>query len=56
LKASKSNIELVKLLKKGDMAAFDSIYNKYCHKLHRFVLMYLKQEEDSEEIVQEVFT
>jgi len=37
------------------MAAFDAIYNQYCHKLHRFVLIYLKQEEDAEEIVQEVF-
>lgn len=37
------------------MAAFDAIYNKYCRKLHCFVLLYLKQEEDAEEIVQEVF-
>lgn len=55
MKTSKSNTELVALLKKGDMAAFDAIYNKYCHKLHKFVLMYLKQTEDAEEIVQEVF-
>jgi RNA polymerase sigma-70 factor, ECF subfamily len=55
LKNNKSNTELVKLLRKGDMAAFDAVYNKYCHKLHEFVLMYLKQEEDAEEIVQEVF-
>lgn len=55
MKNVKSNTELVKLLKKGDMAAFDAIYNKYCHKLHEFVLMFLKQEEDAEEIVQEVF-
>lgn len=52
---TKSNTEHVKLLKKGDMASFDAIYNKYCHKLHGFVLRYLKQEEDAEEIVQEVF-
>jgi len=37
------------------MAAFDAIYNQYCHKLHQFVFMYLKQEEDAEEVVQEVF-
>ncbi len=37
------------------MAAFDAIYNKYCHRLFKFVLLYLKQEEDAEEIVQEVF-
>ncbi len=52
---NKPDIELIKLLKKGDMAAFDAIYNKYCHKLHQFVFMYLKQEEDAEEVVQEVF-
>jgi len=50
-----SNTELVKSLKKGDMAAFDAIYNQYCHKLHKFVFMYLKQDEDAEEIVQDVF-
>jgi RNA polymerase sigma-70 factor (ECF subfamily) len=55
LKDTKSNTELVKRLKNGDMVAFDAIYNNYCHKLHEFVLMYLKQEEDAEEIVQEVF-
>lgn len=37
------------------MAAFDAIYNQYCHRLHQFVLRYLKQEEDAEGIVQEVF-
>ena len=55
MNGGKSNTELIKLLIKGDMAAFDAIYNKYCHKLHQFVLMYLKQSEDAEEIVQEVF-
>ena len=37
------------------MACFDAIYNKYCQKLNGFVFRYLKQEEDAEEIVQEVF-
>ncbi len=55
MKGNRPNSELVKLLKKGDVMAFDAIYNKYCRKLHGFVLMYLKQEEDAEEIVQEVF-
>ena len=55
MKGTNSNTKLVKLLKSGDMAAFDAIYNQYCHKLHRFVYLYLKQEEDAEEIVQEVF-
>lgn len=46
---------LLKLLKKGDMAAFDTIYEKYSKRLYAFVFRYLKQEEDTEEIVQEVF-
>lgn len=37
------------------MAAFDAIYHKYCHKLYEFVHRYLKQKEDTREIVQEVF-
>lgn len=55
MKNNNSNTELVKLLKKGDMAAFDAIYNTYCYKLHEFVIRYVKQEEDAEGIVQEVF-
>jgi RNA polymerase sigma-70 factor, ECF subfamily len=51
----KLNTDLVKLLKKGNMAAFDVIYNHYCHKLYQFVFMYVKQHEDAEGIVQEVF-
>ena len=35
--------------------AFDALYNYYAHKLHEFVLRFLKQEADAEEIVQEVF-
>lgn len=52
---SPSNREFVRLLKKGDMVAFDALYNNYAYKLHEFVLRYLKQEADAEEIVQEVF-
>jgi RNA polymerase sigma-70 factor (ECF subfamily) len=55
LKNTETNKELVKLLKKGDMAAFDAIYSTYCHKLHGFVIRYVKQEEDAEGIVQDVF-
>ncbi len=55
MKDTRINAELVKRLKNGDMVAFDTIYNCYCHKLHAFVYLYLKQEEDAEEIVQELF-
>jgi RNA polymerase sigma-70 factor, ECF subfamily len=50
-----SNTELVKLLKTGDMSAFDIIYKRYSRRLYGFVFRYIKQESDTEEIVQEVF-
>lgn len=55
LKVVKSNTELVKLLKKGDMVAFDTIYERYFNRLYGFVFRYVKQKVDVEGIVQEVF-
>ena len=55
MKGTKSNTELVKLLKKDDMKAFDIIYKKYSRRLYGFVFRYIKHEADTEEIVQEVF-
>lgn len=55
MKEAESNTELVRLLKKGDMKAFDIIYKKYSKRLYGFVFRYLKNEVDTEEIVQEVF-
>lgn len=55
MKNDKSNTELIKLLKNGDMSAFDIIYKKYSRRLYGFVFRYIKQEADTEEIVQEVF-
>ena len=43
------------LLKKGDVIAFDKIYELYSKRLYGFVLRYVKQKEDAEGIVQEVF-
>ena len=51
----KTNIELLILLKEGNMVAFDAIYEKYCRRLFGFVIRYVKQETDAEEIVQDVF-
>lgn len=51
----KSNKDLVILLKKGDVIAFDKIYAIYCKRLYGFVFRYIKQKEDAEGIVQEVF-
>lgn len=51
----KTNTELLLLLKEGNMVAFDTIYEKYCRRLFGFVIRYVKQEPDAEEIVQDVF-
>ncbi len=37
------------------MSAFDSIYKKYSRRLYGFIFRYVKQQADTEEIVQEVF-
>lgn len=46
---------LVQLLQKGDVVAFDTLFEFYSPKLFGFALKYLKCESDSEELVQEVF-
>lgn len=43
------------LLQKDDQVAFYQIYERYGRRLFGFVLRYIKQEADAEEIVQEVF-
>ena len=55
MKYSNPNKELLILLKKGDVIAFDNIYEIYSKRLYGFVLRYVKQKEDAEGIVQEVF-
>jgi RNA polymerase sigma-70 factor (family 1) len=46
---------LVQLLQKGNVAAFDSLFEGYSSKLYGFALKYFKNESDAEELVQEVF-
>jgi RNA polymerase sigma-70 factor (ECF subfamily) len=55
LKQEKLEIDVFERLKKGDVLAFDAVYAKYCRRLFGFVLKYVKQKDDAEEIVQEVF-
>ena len=55
LKVTKSNSELILLIQKNDRVAFYNIYERYSKRLYGFVLRYIKQNEDAEEIVQEVF-
>jgi len=46
---------LVQLLQRGNVAAFDSLFEVYSPKLYGFALKYFKNETDAEELVQEVF-
>lgn len=47
--------ELLIRLKNGDMLAFDRVYELYSHKLFSFILRILKNDDEAEDIVQEVF-
>ncbi len=47
--------ELVERLQKGDVEAFDSIYNKYSGKLYVFGFKYLRSKDEAEELVQSIF-
>jgi RNA polymerase sigma-70 factor (family 1) len=55
LKSIPSDIELVERLQKGDVEAFDLIYEKYSGKLYAFGLKYLRSTSEAEELVQSVF-
>ena len=46
---------MVQLLQKGNVAAFDSLFEVYSPKLFGFAMKYFKNESDSEELVQKVF-
>lgn len=50
-----NDIELVEKLQKGDVEAFDLIYDKYSGKLYSFGLKYLRSNSEAEELVQSVF-
>lgn len=55
MKITKSNRELILRIQKDDRVAFYNIYERYSKRLYGFVLRYIKQKEDAEEIVQEAF-
>lgn len=52
---SKNEQQLVKLLQKGNVEAFDSLFGAYSSKLFGFAFKYFRNESDAEELVQEVF-
>lgn len=52
---SENDKQLVLKLKENDIKAFDTLYHRYSKKLLHFSFSLLKNKEDSNEIVQEVF-
>ncbi len=46
---------LVQLLQKGNVVAFDSLFEVYSPKLFGFAMKYFRNESDAEELVQDVF-
>src|ERR1035437_8477252 len=46
---------VIKNLKEGDVLSFDNIFKKYNKKVYYFALSYLKNKEEAEDVVQEVF-
>ena len=55
MKLFPGDIELVEKLQRGDVEAFDLIYEKYSGKLYAFGLKYLRSKDEAEELVQSVF-
>ena len=55
MKVSKSNKELLLLIREDNEVAFYQLYERYSRRLYGFVLRYIKQEADADGIVQEVF-
>jgi RNA polymerase sigma-70 factor (ECF subfamily) len=55
LKVVHTDYELVGRLQKGDVEAFDLLYDKYSGKLYAFGLKYLRSTDEAEELVQMVF-
>ncbi|WP_184548831.1 RNA polymerase sigma factor [Mucilaginibacter sp. FT3.2] len=49
------NSNYIQQLIAGDESAFDMIYETYCSKVYRLAFRFLKDAEQSEEIVQECF-
>jgi RNA polymerase sigma-70 factor (family 1) len=47
--------ELVKSLSRGEIKAFNELFQIYGNRIFRFALGYLKSEPDAEELVQDVF-
>lgn len=50
-----TDVELVAALKKGDLGAFSEIVDRYTERVHNLAMRITRDEEDTEEIIQDVF-
>ncbi len=55
-KSPDNEAQLVRSLSKGNILAFNTLFREFGGRLYRFAYGYLRSEELSEELVQEVFT
>ena len=55
LRTDNTDNNLVALLQKGDEQAFKSLFEKYGIRLYQFSLKFLKDKEDAEDVLNEVF-
>ena len=46
---------IIKNIKEGDVLSFDNIFKKYNKKVYYFAFSYLKNKQEAEDVVQEVF-
>jgi RNA polymerase sigma-70 factor (ECF subfamily) len=55
LKPLPQDIDLVDMLQKGNIEAFDLLYKRYASRIYHFGLKYLRSHEESRELVQAVY-
>lgn len=51
----KSDYKIAERLQKGDLEAFDDVFNRYSSRLFGFAVRFLKSKEETEGLVQDVF-
>lgn len=55
IKLENNDTHLLELIKNGDKRAFDEVFLKHFKSLHAYALAIIKEKDDAEEIVQNVF-
>ncbi|WP_238480361.1 RNA polymerase sigma-70 factor [Mangrovibacterium lignilyticum] len=56
MKSNQTTNKLIRQLRQSDIVAFNDLFDQYSSRLYHFAFGYLKSKEDTEELVQDVFT